>query len=123
MKRSGCNTPNKSSLSNLNTHSFASTVVSAKEIQVTKVLFTLQWRFMTQILLALPVISLFVCLITSLIFHADHINNTICKVRIFTSFIESICAHILLFISHIFMPQMWLATTCINAIQALTKSF
>lgn len=48
---------------------------------VTSVLFTLRWRLMSQILLALPVVGIFICLITSVIFHADHINNTICKVR------------------------------------------
>lgn len=60
--------------------SVTSSIVIPSEIQVSSVLFTLRWRLMTQILLALPVLGLFVCLISSLIFHADHINNTICEV-------------------------------------------
>lgn len=50
------------------------------EVRVSRVLFTMRWRLMSQILLALPVVGMFICLITSIIFHSDHINNTICKV-------------------------------------------
>lgn len=50
------------------------------EMRVSRVLFTMRWRLMSQILLALPVVGMFICLITSIIFHSDHINNTICKV-------------------------------------------
>ncbi|XP_018011968.1 post-GPI attachment to proteins factor 2-like, partial [Hyalella azteca] len=60
-----------------------------QEVQVKQVLFSLRWRVMCQILLALPVIGIFVCLITSMIFHSDHINNTVCKVY---NFLPSISA-------------------------------
>ncbi|XP_069191869.1 post-GPI attachment to proteins factor 2-like [Procambarus clarkii] len=59
------------------------------EVRVSRVLFTMRWRFMSQILLALPVVGMFICLITSVIFHSDHINNTICKVY---NFLPSISA-------------------------------
>ncbi|KAK8734444.1 hypothetical protein OTU49_005808 [Cherax quadricarinatus] len=49
----------------------------------------MRWRLMSQILLALPVVGMFICLITSVIFHSDHINNTICKVY---NFLPSISA-------------------------------
>lgn len=54
--------------------------VEGGEVRVARVLFTMRWRLMSQILLALPVVGMFICLITSIIFHSDHINNTICKV-------------------------------------------
>ncbi|XP_071526368.1 post-GPI attachment to proteins factor 2-like [Panulirus ornatus] len=59
------------------------------ELRVARVLFTMRWRLMSQILLALPVVGMFICLITSVIFHSDHINNTICKVY---NFLPSISA-------------------------------
>ena len=46
------------------------------------VLFSLRWKLMCQMLLALPVVGVFICLFTALVWHADHINDTVCNVSL-----------------------------------------
>lgn len=60
-----------------------------EELRVTKVLFKLPWRLLSLVLLSMPLVSMCICLITSVYMHSDHINNTICKVY---NFLPSISA-------------------------------